>query len=202
MSLPLRHSSDLYFDGPAGSSQMTSRVLANLYRADLCSPLGSCSHGFSMEVPESLCDGQWHSVYAYGVDANDGRLSHLNGSPRASFATWHEVPSMRREVRPSVVGPRIWMRQMYQIRSSSTLTARPVRARNSSGSRRIHPRGSLFGDQQLHSWILGAAALSVLRWSAAHRVCLWRRHRVRQHQAAERQSEKLHLSLTCFREVW
>ncbi len=61
---------DLYFDGPAGSSAPGVRTLANQSRADLCTPLGSCEHGFALKTPASLFDGKPHTVHAYGIDSN------------------------------------------------------------------------------------------------------------------------------------
>jgi GH25 family lysozyme M1 (1,4-beta-N-acetylmuramidase) len=68
----------VYFNGPAGSPTAHGVPLhANQSRADLCAPLGSCAHGFSMHTPQSLCDGQGHQVHLYGIDSAGGRNPEL-----------------------------------------------------------------------------------------------------------------------------
>lgn len=60
----------LYFGGPASSGAPAVATLANVYRDDLCTAIGSCEHGFIAGSPLSLHDGGAHDVYAYGI--NDG----------------------------------------------------------------------------------------------------------------------------------
>jgi uncharacterized protein (TIGR03382 family) len=63
----------IYFNAPAGGAGAIGVPLtANLSRADLCTAIGSCNHGFVMSTPLSLCDGQPHQVHAYGIDSAGG----------------------------------------------------------------------------------------------------------------------------------
>ncbi len=73
----------LFFDGKAGASGTTKvTTTANVTRQDLCGPLGSCNHGFSVAPPSKLLDGQSHSVYAYGIDSTTGKRSLLKSTPK------------------------------------------------------------------------------------------------------------------------
>lgn len=73
---------DLYFGGPKGDpNAVPVQVLADLQRDDLCVPLGSCNHGFEVEAPLSLRDGQAHAVYAYALDSEGGEQAELPLSP-------------------------------------------------------------------------------------------------------------------------
>ncbi len=73
----------LYFDGEAGSGAKATRVVANLSRADLCGPLGSCEHGFVAAPPAAMKDGRPHTVFAYGIDTAGGENPKLAGSPKS-----------------------------------------------------------------------------------------------------------------------
>ncbi len=73
---------DLYFDGQAGTSTTKMRVTAGDKRQDLCTAIGSCNHGFAVDVPRGLLDGKAHSVYAYGIDTQGGSNTLLTGSPK------------------------------------------------------------------------------------------------------------------------
>lgn len=62
----------VYFDGQPGDLEAIDLTLtADLERPDLCDAIGSCNHGFELELPLGLRDGQPHSVLAY-VDDADG----------------------------------------------------------------------------------------------------------------------------------
>jgi glycoside hydrolase-like protein len=64
---------DIYYDGAAGSAGSTGiRLTAGNARADLCTAIGSCNHGFSMPPPRGVLDGSPHAVYAYGINPNAG----------------------------------------------------------------------------------------------------------------------------------
>jgi hypothetical protein len=72
------------FDGAAGDAGVKERdVHADADRADLCGPLGSCNHAFSLPLPRSLRDGAAHAVHAYGLDAQGGASAELGGSPKS-----------------------------------------------------------------------------------------------------------------------
>ena len=73
---------DLYFGGPKGDpNAVPVQVLADLQRDDLCMALGSCNHGFEVEAPVSLRDGQSHAVHAYALDSEGGEQAELPLSP-------------------------------------------------------------------------------------------------------------------------
>lgn len=56
-------------------------VLADIPRDDLCGQLGSCAHGFELEVPLSLRDGQTHAVHVYAKDDGQGAPAEVDLSP-------------------------------------------------------------------------------------------------------------------------
>ncbi len=53
---------------------------ANEHRQDLCSAIGSCSHGWYTKVPHGLMDGVARKVYAYAHDATGGQSAELFGA--------------------------------------------------------------------------------------------------------------------------
>lgn len=72
----------VYFNGPAGAAGAIGvAIKADQSRSDLCAPLGSCDHGFSMTTPRGLRDGKAHEVFAYGIDEAGGANTLLTGSP-------------------------------------------------------------------------------------------------------------------------
>jgi len=88
----------IYFNAPAGGAGAIGVPLtANLARADLCTAIGSCNHGFVMSTPLSLCDGQPHEVHAYGIDSAGGHNPELGAktltcsSPAVHGAKRHVV---------------------------------------------------------------------------------------------------------------
>lgn len=73
---------DLYFGAPKGDpAAVPVQVTADIPRDDLCVTLGSCNHGFALDVPLSLRDGQPHPIYAYAHDSEDGEGAELDLSP-------------------------------------------------------------------------------------------------------------------------
>jgi hypothetical protein len=75
---------DLYFGGAKGAPKTeTLRLTAGIARPDLCSPLGSCSHGFTTPTPRGTMDGAAHAVYAYGIDTKGGNDPLLSDAPRS-----------------------------------------------------------------------------------------------------------------------
>ncbi len=74
---------DFYYDGPAGTPGAPAmRVAAGNNRADLCTAIGSCSHGFSFPAPLGMLDAKEHTVYAYGIDTQGGENPELTASPK------------------------------------------------------------------------------------------------------------------------
>lgn len=73
----------IYFGGPAGSGALGVSTPANVNRADLCTAIGSCEHGFVLASPLSLHDGVPHDIFAYGInDAAGGANPVLGSAPR------------------------------------------------------------------------------------------------------------------------
>src|SRR5205823_3391143 len=63
----------LYLDGAAGDPKATSfAVAADVSRADLCTPLGSCKHAFDVATPRGILDGKPHTVRVYAIDSEGG----------------------------------------------------------------------------------------------------------------------------------
>jgi MYXO-CTERM domain-containing protein len=84
---------DLYFDAPAGEPGSGSmRIVAGNARADLCTAIGSCDHGFSVPVPAALLDGKAHTVYAYGIASDSEGPNELVGGAPKSFTCAAAVP--------------------------------------------------------------------------------------------------------------
>jgi MYXO-CTERM domain-containing protein len=85
---------DLSFDGAAGASGTEAmRIVAGDNRADLCKAIGSCDHGFSVNVPLGMLDGKSHPVYAYGIDTKGGPNTLLTDSPK-SFQCPNAAPPL------------------------------------------------------------------------------------------------------------
>jgi MYXO-CTERM domain-containing protein len=74
----------VYFNGAAGDPAAVGfPVHADVNRADLCKPLGSCTHGFTLATPLSFLDGKAHPVHAYGIDSGGkGPNPELSSSPK------------------------------------------------------------------------------------------------------------------------
>ncbi len=71
----------VYFDGLAGAAGAQDlAVAASVVRSDLCAPLGTCNHGFSLPTPRGLMDGKAHDVHAYGMDTAGGTAGLLTGA--------------------------------------------------------------------------------------------------------------------------
>jgi hypothetical protein len=88
----------LYFNGPVGVGASLA-VNAGHTRQDLCGPLGSCEHGFSLLAPRSLIDGQPHAVHAYAIDTAGGSNPELPGSPMTLTCAQLPAAGTRRWVR-------------------------------------------------------------------------------------------------------
>ncbi len=83
----------LYLGGPAGDAKAVKfPVQASVPRPDLCKPLGSCDHGFSLRAPRGFFDGAPHPVYAYAIDSSGGSNTLLPGSPRQFQAPPPAIP--------------------------------------------------------------------------------------------------------------
>ena len=94
---------EIWFDGPPDEPTATGvMVVADEYRMDLCDSLGSCEHGFTLDVPLSVRDGYPHTVRAYGTDTEGGGRSELPDSP---FLVDCDRPPVPDGVRRPLSGP-------------------------------------------------------------------------------------------------
>ena len=74
---------ELSFDAAAGAAGSEAfQLLASVNRKDLCTAIGSCDHGFALDMPLGVQDGKAHPVHAYGVDTKGGPNPELGGSPK------------------------------------------------------------------------------------------------------------------------
>ena len=87
-----------YIDGPAGSGAFGTSVPTNVLRPDVNSANGGIlgNHGFYFPVPAHFRDGQTHTLYAYGIDAQGLHNPLLANSPRSfnlpgAFGTLNSV---------------------------------------------------------------------------------------------------------------
>lgn len=73
-----------YIDGPAGSGAYGGSALANVSRNDVNTAYDGIlgDHGFYFPVPAWYRDGQNHTMYVYGIDAQGLHNPLLAGSPR------------------------------------------------------------------------------------------------------------------------
>lgn len=85
---------ELSFGGPKGDPEATLvEVLADRERPDLCQQLGSCAHGFEVEVPLSLRDGQPHALHVYATDDGQGAPVEVDLSPGTFECAAPRLPS-------------------------------------------------------------------------------------------------------------
>ncbi|MEM6291132.1 MAG: M23 family metallopeptidase [Myxococcota bacterium] len=97
-SIPVR----VFFDGPSDDPNAVGiEVIADIERPELCDSLGSCNHGFSVELPRSLQDGTPHAVHAYGVGVDGGTVTELDDANDFSC----DPPTIPDGVRRRVSGP-------------------------------------------------------------------------------------------------
>ncbi len=93
---------DIYYGGPAGSGAPGVRWTANVYRADLCSAIGSCDHGFVTLTPRALLDDAAHSIYPYAIDSSgNGDNPILSGAPKTLQCAPDETGVRRHVVDPA-----------------------------------------------------------------------------------------------------
>lgn len=59
-----------------------AKIPANNSRADLCTAIGSCNHGYDYPTPALLKDGRPHQVRVFGADNANGSFAELDGSPK------------------------------------------------------------------------------------------------------------------------
>lgn len=90
------------FGGPQSDpGASVIEVLADRPREDLCEALGSCNHGFEVEVPLSLRDTSSHDAHFYVV-GDDGSPVELESSP---FSFTCSPPPLPDGVKRALGGP-------------------------------------------------------------------------------------------------
>ncbi|HEX5430313.1 MAG TPA: Ig-like domain-containing protein [Patescibacteria group bacterium] len=74
----------IFINGARGTGTLIGTITASTNRPDIRTFYGiTGNHGFSFSIPQTYRDGQYHSIYAYGVDMQDGtKLVLLPGSPQ------------------------------------------------------------------------------------------------------------------------
>ena len=92
---------DLYFGGPAGSGVPGIRTVAGNNRTDLCTAIGSCNHGFSLQTPRGVMDGAAHDIHAYGIDTTGGNNPELGSSPKSVTCAPTEAGVLRHVTDPT-----------------------------------------------------------------------------------------------------
>lgn len=94
---------EVWFGGPSDDPNAVGvEVIADRHREDLCEQLGSCEHGFEVEIPRSLRDDTTHPVHIYGVSA-DGAVE-VESSPTSFSCPPPAIPNgVRRAVPPEVI---------------------------------------------------------------------------------------------------
>jgi MYXO-CTERM domain-containing protein len=71
----------VYFNGGPGDPAATGfPIHADIDRADLCTAIGSCNHGYSLATPLGFQDGQPHVVHVFAIDSAGGNNPELSGS--------------------------------------------------------------------------------------------------------------------------
>jgi MYXO-CTERM domain-containing protein len=104
------------FDGAHDDPNATViEVLADRERPDLCEALGSCNHGFEVEVPLGLRDTSMHDARFYVVGDN-GTPAELDDSP---FGFACDPPPLGQGVRRALESPEVmaaWaFSPLYQV---------------------------------------------------------------------------------------
>jgi len=90
----------VYFDGTPGAAGVQALATnAGKDRPDLCKPLGSCNHAYSLDVPLSLLDDKAHAVHAYGIDSKGGANPELASSPKSFQCPRLKVSGVRRWIK-------------------------------------------------------------------------------------------------------
>lgn len=84
---------EVAFGAPTGDPAAVSvSIVADQERADLCEPLGTCNHGFTLDVPLSLQDGAPHDVHVYAIDSDGADNAELVASPQQLMCPPPPVP--------------------------------------------------------------------------------------------------------------
>jgi len=98
---------DVYFNAAAGGAGAEGfRLVAGNNRADLCTAINSCDHGYSMPTPRGVMDGTAHPVFAYGINpVAGGPNTLLTGSPKQLTCAAPAIPSG--DVKRHVTSPTI-----------------------------------------------------------------------------------------------
>ena len=84
----------LYFDGlPSDPDNIGVAITADIHRDDLCGQLGSCAHGFAVEMPRSLRDNLEHAIYVFAEDDSNGPAVQIDASPQSFTCAPPPIPA-------------------------------------------------------------------------------------------------------------
>lgn len=86
-----------YFDGPAGVSSKMRDGTTGHSRSDINALGYSGHHGYAVEIPHDLRDGQTHTVYVYAIDMDDalGQSNVLLGTKSFNIGVAGTPPVQR-----------------------------------------------------------------------------------------------------------
>jgi len=116
----------LYANGEAGQGgTIVANEMANAYRSDL--PFTDKNHGFSISVPGSLKDNNFHNIYAYAIDSQGGANPLLIHSPRGITCspTPPPPPPPEYNLQLSSIGfsvqsrPKLWPGEAFDISATA-----------------------------------------------------------------------------------
>ncbi|MBV1862548.1 MAG: M23 family metallopeptidase, partial [Nannocystaceae bacterium] len=94
----------VYFDGaPGDRGAIGVEVLADEYRESLCEMLGSCEHGFTLELPRSLQDGLEHPIRLFSGGSEDSAEAEIETA--SSFTC--DTPAIPGGVLRRIDGPEV-----------------------------------------------------------------------------------------------
>jgi surface antigen len=99
---------DVYFDGTSATGKGVHWT-ADVNRADLCTAIGSCNHGYVLPTPLGLMDNAPHTVSPYAIDSSgNGDNPLLQGAPKSFTCPPPAIPyspAVKRHVTdPTVFG--------------------------------------------------------------------------------------------------
>lgn len=168
----------VYLGGPAGTpGAWSAATVANVARADLCTALGSCAHGFELRLPPAFRDGTARDVYAYAFDTGTGHPTLLSGSPTWVTSQPPPLPAgVRRWVSSTAFGAwrfsfdeayRRSLAQVTAVARGADFPASPVMVRADDGSPQVwildgSERRHLQSEASAAAWQLDLSRVTVL----------------------------------------
>lgn len=144
----------MYFGGPVDDATAIGiSVVADVERPDLCAPLGSCAHGFDVEIPRSLQDGGEHPVFVYAVDTEGSEAPQLEASP-GQFSCAPPTPpgGVRRLVATPEVQATWGMSTFWDLARLDDATVQAIEVGTDVPAERLVVRGE--DDPETALWII------------------------------------------------